>query len=482
MTPATIARAALVGAVALLAVILFTGKDDGYTVKLRMDNTSGLRNGSPVTIGGVRVGTVKVGVDTKGQKAVATLHIRDEYKPIGEDTRATIRAQNVLGQKQVQLTKGSASRPAPSGFVVPADHVTAGTDLDRVLSVLDADTRTRLAIFLNEAGTAFTGRQADFRRMLTDLGPAIDDANGVLRQLADDNASLERLVQTGDRYVAAVTARKDDVVRLVDRVGQAAVTGETKRAELRATLARSPGALQTLRRFLAELQSATVPLGPAARQISATTAPLRETLAQVDPFTKSATPALKTATDVAPTLEQLAGKATPVLKAAVPTLRATSTLAKEDLPPVFRTTDRGIDNTLAVIENWAGAIQFRDAASHIFRGEASIAPDALQSIIERMTPAAKTAKKAKRTQAKTAATAPPATAPPASSSDGGKKPALSLPKTIKVPGLPEIKVPDVAKTVNDVLGSLTGTGLLKQKGDEHRPQSTSALLDYLLGQ
>lgn len=479
MKAATLSRVALIAGAVLVAVILLTGNGDSYDLKLRMANTSGLKNGSPVTIGGVRIGSVKVGVDTKADDAVVTLKIQDKYKPIGRDTRATIVAQNVLGQKQVQLTKGSADQPAASGFTVPSDHIVAGTDLDRVLDVLDADTRTRLAVFLNEAGTALTGRKQDLSDGLRDLGPAIDNAGSVLQQLADSNASLEQLVQTGDRYVASVTRRKADVVKVIDRVGQAAVTGATKQAQLKATLANAPGALQTLRGFLAELRTTTTPLGPAARQLSAVALPLRSALDQVQPFTAAARPALKTATSVAPTLEQLAARATPVLRKAGPTLTALRTTAGTDLPPITKLTDRSIDNILAVLENWAGAIQFRDAASHIFRGEASIAPDALQSVIDRLAPKTAAAKKARKSK--------PSRPTP---KQGGAAPAPSKPsapttkplvpgKTLQLPGLPPITLPDVGKTVTGVLGDLTGQRQTQPK--QESPKDTAALLDYLLG-
>jgi phospholipid/cholesterol/gamma-HCH transport system substrate-binding protein len=476
----TIARAGLVAAVALVAAILLTGGSKGYELKLRMDNTDGLKDGSPVTIGGVRIGTVKVDVDVHAQQAVATLEIQDRFKPIGEDTRATIVAQNVLGQKQVQLTKGSAAKPAASGFVVPGAQIVTGTDLDRVLSVLDADTRTRLAIFLNEAGTAFTGRRQDVSATLRDIATAVRNTNPTLAELAADNAQLEQLVQTGDRYVAEVTRRKADVTELIDRVGQAAVTGSTKRTQLRATLAGAPAALRTLRAFLAELRATTKPLGPAARQLSAASAPLRTALDQVDPVTKAASPALRTATSVAPTLEQLAQRATPVLKRAVPTLQAVRQTVATDLPPITKLTDRSIANVLAVVQNWAAAIQFRDGASHIFRGEASVAPDALESILRRVTPdapAAKTGAKGKEA-AKDGAPAGGSAPPPSPSAAG--KPQLALPKTLKLPGLPAIPLPDVGKVVQDTLGALTG-----QQGTAPKPDGragVSALLDYLLGQ
>ncbi|MCW3041272.1 MAG: Mammalian cell entry related domain protein [Solirubrobacterales bacterium] len=472
MKAVTLSRVALLAALALVAVMLFTGGKDTYDLKLRMDNTGGLKNGSPVTLGGVRVGLVKVGVDTKASQAVVTLRIQDRFKPIGRDTRATIVAQNVLGQKQVQLTKGSASLPADSGFTIPRSHIVTGTDLDRVLDVLDTDTRTRLAIFLNEAGTALTGRRQDLSDALRDVGPAIGDADGVLRQLADENASLERLVQTGDRYVADVTRRKADVVQLIDRVGQAAVTGSTKQAQLRATLANAPGALQSLRGFLAELRATTTPLGPAARQLSAVALPLRTTLDRVQPFTSAARPALKTATDVAPTLVQLATQATPVLRKAGPALSALRTTAGTDLPPITKLTDRSFNNILAVLENWAGAIQFRDAASHIFRGEASVAPDALKSVIDRLAPRAKATKAKRRPSAdggsQAGAPAPAAPAPSRPSVPG---------KTLQLPGLPPITLPDVGKTVGGIVSGLTGQAAPKPGS----PKDATSLLDYLMG-
>lgn len=439
MSPRTVARTALLGAVALVAAIVLTRGSDPYTVDLRMANAGGLKDGSPVTRGGVKIGKVDVDVDTKADVAVAHLRIDDRYAPLGRDLTAQIRAQNLLGQKQVQLT--SSGPAAPSGTVIPAARVTPAIDLDRVLDVLDGDTRARLAIFVNEAGTAFTGRRGDFSRFLRDIAPAIGNANQLVAQIADDNAELGRLVVQSDRFVSTVARRRDDVVHLVDRLGAAAETGATKRAQLRATLAQAPGGLRTLRTFLAELRRTTAPLRPAARQLTAAAAPLRSTLDEVAPFTAAATPALGRAVDVAPTLTKLAAKATPVLRSAAPTLHVLRATTGIDLPPVLDTTDRALNNTLAVIDNWSGAIQYRDGLGHVFRGEASITPDMLNSIVERLL--------AKQDRGRGKARKPARPAP--------KAPSVTLPRPA-VPAPPT--VPGVVKTVTD---------------------GTKDLLDFLLG-
>jgi len=455
------ARTIAIGALVAVVVVVFAstrGGEDPYIAQLRMASAGGLKDGSPVTIGGINIGKVDVDVDVEGSGSVAVANLRIERKfaPLGRDARATILSSNLLGQKQVQVTKGNAEAdPAPSGFVIPEDRVTEATDLDRVLSVLDADTRARLAIFVNEAGTAFTGRKADFNRFLRDIAPAVRSGTDLLGELADDNAELGRLVETSDRYVAEVAARRDDVVRLVDRMGQAATTGATKRAELRATLAQAPGGLRALRMFLTELRGTTMPLQAAARDLSAVADPLADTLGRLEPFRAAAVPALRTATKVAPMFEQLAAKATPVLRRAAPTAASARKLAAGALPPVFDVTDRSINNSLAVVDNWAGAIQLRDGLSHIFRGEASIAPDALQSVIDRLAPKPKVHKKRPTRK-------PGLTLPKVSDGNGGGTLLPSRPK-IELPGLPEITVPDVTKAVD---GALT---------------DTTALLDYLLG-
>lgn len=460
-------RLALLGAVVLVAVIAFGGGDDGYEVKLRMANAGGLKDGSPVTIGGAKIGKVDVDVDPGGDAAVATLKIDEEYAPIGQDAKATIRAQNLLGQKQVQLAFSRGAAPARSGYVIPVNRITEATDLDRVLSVLDADTRTRLAVFVNEAGTAFTGRRADFNRFLKDIGPAIANATDLVGELADDNQELGRLVETSDRYVAQVTARRRDVVRFIDRMGEAAETGATKRTELRRTLAEAPGSLRTLRTFLRELRATTGPLGPAARQLSAAATPLRQTLDQLEPFRAAAAPALTTATRVAPTLDRLALKATPVLRRAVPATAAVRRFGADDLPPVLDVTDRSLNNTFAVLDNWAGAIQFSDQLSHVFRGEASFAPDAIQSVIERLAPKPK--KVARKRAPKV----------PARTPQSGRPALPGAPKVppINLPGLPKISLPDGTRDLQDgvdgLITGLTGSG---KSGDD----TTSALLDFLL--
>jgi hypothetical protein len=75
--------------------------------------------------------------------------------------------------------------------------------------------------------------------------------------------------------------------------------------------------------------------------------------------------------------------ATPVLQHATPVVGDLADFSA-DLQPVSATVDKSVDNVLAVLQNWARAIQFRDGLSHVFRGEASVTPDLIDGLVNEL--------------------------------------------------------------------------------------------------
>ena len=463
MTTRHIAGAALVATVVITVLVLAAGGgDQPYSVRLALDNASGLRTGSDVTIGGVKAGTVSVHLGAH-DNVVADLKLDRSQAPVGKDASAAITAVNFLGRKRVELDKGNTGDPAPSGFVIAPARVTTSTDLDQVLDVLDANTRARLTILINEAGRALGGRRADVSRLLAELPHSMARATALLGALVSDNHTLAHLLTGSDRFIAQIARERKGLARMIDVAGQTGTTVSARRADLRRTLAQAPGTLATLQRFLNDLRATTVPLGPAARDIAATAPALSATLAQVDGFRRAAEPALAEATEVAPQLTRLALGATPVLRRATPAAGALADFGAA-LPPLSRALDHSTDNILAVVENWARAIQFRDGLSHVFRGEASMTPDALRSIVDRLT------RKATR----------PRASRPAARSEHSPATPRELP-TLHAPRLDET-LDGVGKGVSDAVRGVTRR-LLAPKPPASRNDDqagTRRLLDYLL--
>jgi phospholipid/cholesterol/gamma-HCH transport system substrate-binding protein len=461
MTARQVAGALLVTVAAAGTIAASPGGDDAYEVRLALDNAAGLRSGSDVTIGGVKAGTVSVRLDD-GEKVIADLELDREHAPVGKDASAAITAVNFLGRKRVELEKGDVADPAPSGTVLKSGRVTVSTDLDQVLDVLDADTRARLTILINEAGGAMTGRRADVSELLHELPTSMASATRLLNRLVGDNQTLADLMTNSDRFVAQVAAERKSLARMVDVVGETATTVAARRSELRRTLAQTPRTLRTLQGFLGDLRATTVPLGPAARDITATAPRLSETLAQLDGFRRAAQPALDEATSVAPQLTRLGRRATPVVRRARPAVGALASFARA-LPPLTNALDHSTDNIFAVVENWARAIQLRDGLSHVFRGEASMTADALRSIVDRLTRTV-TRKKTER-RATERRTSRPIPAP-------AQSPATER-------RLPAVRVPDVRKTLDEVGKGVQGAvdGVQERVPD----QGAGHLLDFLLG-
>jgi ABC-type transporter Mla subunit MlaD len=452
-------------AVVAVLVIVLTGGSSPYVIRVRLADAAGMQQRSPVMIGGVTAGTVTLRLGTNDQ-VIAELDINQSQAPVGKDASVAIAAINFLGQKEAEITRGNTSDPAPSGYTIPASHVTVGTDLDQVLDVLDPSTRARLAVLIDETGTALTGRRADFSSLLEQLPPSIEDANALLSQLVSDNHTLADLVTNSDQFVSQVTAQRSALSRMIGAVGQTAVSVAARRQQLAETLARAPGTLRTLQTFLAKLQATTVPLGPAAQNISTTAPPLQETLAQVSPFQAAAQPALSAATRVAPELTQLASQATPVVAQANPVISSLATFASA-LGPVSNILNHSVDNLLAIVDNWSRAIQFRDGLGHVFRGEGAVSADSLTSIINRLLPSlSKTAARRGRSAVRSAGAAKPGATPTAG-------PSASGPSRGSAPSSPPASQGGVAGLVQQLLGGSSSSSQAPQG-------SLSSLLTYLL--
>lgn len=483
MIPRRTAPVALAVAAAALLAVLVLGGGDPYTLEARMANAVGVKDGAPVTIGGVRVGTVDLQLDEERDQVRMRLEIDDDHAPLGRDTRARVVAQNLLGQKQIELLPDTKGPAAPSGMQLRTP-VAETTDLDQLLNVLDADTRARLAIFVNEAGAAFTGRRADFHRLLQDLAPALSDGRDLLAELDDQNDTLERLVASSDRFVSDVTRKRGDMTRMVERFADTSTTVAARRGELRETLSRAPGTLRELRTFLAELRKTTGPLRTTAQHLTRSAAPLDQTLAQLEPFRRAATPALATARRIAPSVTSTATKLTPVLRQARGTVAELRTTAEKDLPGITDITDRSINNVMAVVENWARAIQFRDGMGHVFRGEASVGMDLLVSAVERLSGA--NAERQRKARRKQAAGRKPDPAPRREES-AREEPRRKLSEKLRLPKTLPPALGDTIDRLGDVLGGV-GRGLdgaldrlrpEPQRGKGNDP--VTGLLDFLLG-
>jgi virulence factor Mce-like protein len=476
----------LVPAAVLVAIIIAVtaGGPERYRVDVHLANAQGLHEGTAVLVGGAKVGEVKsLGLGPR-DVAVARLDLDPAKVEVGSDATIAIRAQNLLGERTLTLDPGTPPSGPARPVTIPASRTEETVALDQVFDTLDGDTRTRLAILLNEAGIAFTGRSVDMQRALRRLPQTFSQGTELLRGVESDNHSLGEMVGRTDRLLARLTPERKQLGDTVAKAAQVMDVVAERRQNLERSIHAAPATLRSLRATLDDLKATARPLLPAAKAISATSGPLSRTLDEIEPFRTAAGPTLDQAKDIAPALSRLGIQATPVLRAAAPTIGDLATLATS-AKPLTETLDQGaFDDALSLMEGWARAIQQRDGISHVFRGRALISSDTMRSIISALP---ETKSSSERPQPKAGPVPPPGTpgrdsspAGPATPTDAapGAKPEQVVPKIVEKvsPLVDKVKpaISSVTGTLNSLLGDPAGSG--------QQPTSTAqkSLLDFLL--
>ncbi|MGO8997418.1 MAG: outer membrane lipid asymmetry maintenance protein MlaD [Polyangiaceae bacterium] len=103
---------------------------DRYVVRARFASVTGLKQGAPVRIAGVRVGAV-TGLTLKDYQAEAELSIRRSVE-LPKDTIASIRTEGLLGNAFVSLSPGGSLESLRAGELVA--HTEPAQDLGDLLS------------------------------------------------------------------------------------------------------------------------------------------------------------------------------------------------------------------------------------------------------------------------------------------------------------------------------------------------------------
>ena len=120
-----------IGSTLLVVGIFLLGNKESlfrptFTVKAYFSNIEGLRNGAPVRLGGIDVGSVKdikIVQDTSGRIEVSMRLHNEIQRFIRKDTKASIETEGLVGNKVVVLQIGSATAdPIGEGGVIQAKN------------------------------------------------------------------------------------------------------------------------------------------------------------------------------------------------------------------------------------------------------------------------------------------------------------------------------------------------------------------------
>jgi virulence factor Mce-like protein len=278
------------------------GGGPGYQVRAVFDFVRAVP-GEDVKVAGAKVGKIDSLDVTPDNKAVVVLDInKDGFSPFHQDAHCTIRPQSLIGETFVECSPGSARAPelqridrgdGKGQHLLPLSRTSSPVDIDEINDIMREPTRERLAILINEFGTALAGRGKDLNDAIHRANPALRETDKVLAILARQNRTLADLAKSSDTVLAPLARKRQ---QFADFIVQANKTGQAtaeRRADITAGIEKLPAFLRQFRPTLTDLGHLSDEMEPVISDLGRAAPGLNRFIEQLGPFSKASIPAVK---------------------------------------------------------------------------------------------------------------------------------------------------------------------------------------------
>lgn len=363
--------AALVGSALLVAVAaggVTAGENHpAVTVHAEFTDAGAIIPGNDVMVDGVKAGEVRKLRLVDG-KARVTISVASAFTPLHTDARVTIKAVSLLGERYIDVDRGSPQAAVlQDGAVLPPTQTGRTIELQEFLDVVNDPAGAALAALIVALGEGLEGRGEDAAAALDALKPALTETKELLEILGAHNQLLTALIDRAEPVARALAAgrgeRLDQVVAATDQLLAATAAGKP---ELDAALRRLPTALATARSALGELTALAGQATPVLSSLRPLSGDLRQIAAELQGFADAAGPALVSAEPVLERLRELITAASPVtaeLRGAAPDVQA----AARGTRTIVEALPEDLSNLLDFVRNAALATAGHDGISHYLR-------------------------------------------------------------------------------------------------------------------
>lgn len=344
--------------------------DQGFEVKVEFADAAGLSSDShaQATVAGVPEGQV-TDVRYENGLAVATLRLDgDADGLVHEGATAQIVSRSALQDLLVDVQPGPADAPAlGDGDVIPPARTSSTVGPDRLVGVLDADTRAQVQVLVGQLAAGLRGRSPQLRTDLSDLATLVDSTGRVTGALADRRELLGRLTRDLDTIFGTLGDRDQQLTGVVD----------AGRRTLSVTAARDQELASAMRQLPATLTGA----GRALNSVDALSKPLEPALTELRPFARRMPGALQRLRRFLPSgsrllddFDTLTAQGNDPIKDVAGSLRELGPAATglrsptEKLLPSLQAIDRNKNGIGEVGDNFSGVFSTNDVNGPILRG------------------------------------------------------------------------------------------------------------------
>jgi len=185
-------------ALAIAGVLIFMVSGEGgffwqrYSLKTVFADIEGLKEGAPVRVAGVEVGSVKK-MDFAGDKVEVTMDISKEQRPrITDRSTASLGSVSLLGEAAIDITANSQGRPIPDW-----GYVSSGPAPGSLSSAAEAATKsletTNKMLEEVRQGRGTLGRLMTDETLYNQLNDFVASAEAVTRNINAGRGTLGRL-------------------------------------------------------------------------------------------------------------------------------------------------------------------------------------------------------------------------------------------------------------------------------------------------
>jgi phospholipid/cholesterol/gamma-HCH transport system substrate-binding protein len=205
-------------------------------------NSSGLRPGQFVRASGVEVGKVKdVKLIEGGSKARVDFDVERSLE-LFEESTASVRYLNLIGDRYLELKRGDSDRRMPSGGTIPVERTEPALDLDALIGgfrplfrALDPEKVNNIAqsiitVFQGQGGTIndILDQTASLTAALADrdqaIGEVIRNLNTVLDTTVRHQEQFDETLVNFERLITGLKNRADPIASSVADISDAAGT------------------------------------------------------------------------------------------------------------------------------------------------------------------------------------------------------------------------------------------------------------------
>lgn len=337
--------------------------------------------GLDVQAHGVDVGKIS-SVEYVDGRAVVGLGIDDDQVwPLRRGTTATIRYGTTAGNgtRRIDLVPGPEDAPEiEDGGIIASRDTRAPVEFDEIFRMMDHASRTHMRSLVDRTAKTLEDRAGKLNAGIRATAPALENAGGLLGDLAADQAALRNLITGTHRAAGTLDAHREQVAGIISLASQTFAEFAANTRAIGESIELAPDTLKDARSTLARLDGSVDKLttlvkdaGPGAAELPRLATDARPAVARLARTAPVLTDLLRSGRRTAPDITELLKEAAPFARRLTPILT--------DVAPMFGCLRPYTPEIAGAMSNWASYAKNHDDYGHYARMNVLGGPTSLTS-------------------------------------------------------------------------------------------------------